>query len=148
VEEKGLNQGEAHLLASLSEGSPGRALEIQEEISQIKREDLLERWVGSQALSFDRIESWVDSLPSQREGLLLILEVARTLLRDLVMMKLLKNGSKLIHSDLMPRVEKMASEWSLPSLLKRMEALHQATFAIRGNANTTLALEAMMLSWA
>jgi hypothetical protein len=32
--------------------------------------------------------------------------------------------------------------------LKRMEALHQATFAIRGNANTVLALEAMMLSWA
>jgi len=148
MEEKGLNEGDAHLLASLSEGSPGKALEIREEIGQIKREDLLEGWVGSQAVSFERIENWVDSLPSQRESLLLILEVARTLLRDLVMMKLLKNGSNLIHSDLLQKMEKTALGWSLPSLLKRMEALHQATFAIRGNANTTLALEALMLSWA
>jgi hypothetical protein len=29
-----------------------------------------------------------------------------------------------------------------------MEILHQTTFAIRNNANTELALEAMMLSWA
>jgi DNA polymerase III subunit delta' len=148
MEEKGLNQEEAHLLASLSEGSPGKALEIREEIGQVKREDLLEGWVGSRVLSFNRIENWVDALPSQREDLLLILEVARTLLRDLVMMKVLKNGSRLIHSDLLQKIEKTASEWSLSSLLKRMEALHQATFAIRGNANTTLALEAMMLSWA
>jgi len=29
-----------------------------------------------------------------------------------------------------------------------MEILHQTTLAIKGNANTRLALEAMMLSWA
>jgi hypothetical protein len=28
-----------------------------------------------------------------------------------------------------------------------MEILHQTTLAIKGNANTSLALEAMMLSW-
>ena len=148
MEEKGLNEGEAHLLASLSEGSPGKAMELREPIGQIRREDLLEGWVGSPVGSFESIENWVDALPSQRESLLLILEVARTLLRDLVMVKLMKNGPKLIHSDLLQKMEKAALPWSLPSLLKRMEALHQAAFSIRGNANTTLALEALMLSWA
>jgi hypothetical protein len=87
-------------------------------------------------------------LPSQRENLLLILEVAKTLLRDLVVVKLLRDGSKLIHSDLLKEIEMISVTWSLSSLLNRMEGLHRTTLAIRSNANTTLALEAMMLSWA
>jgi DNA polymerase III delta subunit len=100
------------------------------------------------SLSFERIGSWVESLPSQRENLLLMLEVAKTLLRDLIMVKTLRKGAKLIHSDLLQAMESMATHWSLPSLLKRMEILHQTTLAIKANANTSLALEAMMLSWA
>jgi DNA polymerase III subunit delta' len=148
MEGKSFNEAEAHLLASLSEGSPGKALEIQEEIRQIPREELLKDWVGLKSLSFEKIGGWVDSLPSQRENLLLMLEVAKTLLRDLVMVKTLKNGQRLIHSDLLRVMEPMATNWSLSSLLKRMEILHQTTLAIRANANTSLALEAMMLSWA
>ncbi len=145
---KGFNEAEAHLLAHLSEGSPGKALEIQEEIRQIPREALLKDWAGVKSLSFERIGNWVESLPSQRDNLVLILEVTKTLLRDLVMVKALRKGAKLIHSDLLQAMESMATTWSLPSLLKRMEVLHQTTLAIKANANTSLALEAMMLSWA
>ncbi len=148
MEGKGFDQAEAHLLATLSEGSPGKALEIQEEIRQIPREALLKDWAGMKSLSFERIGNWVESLPSQRDNLVLILEVTKTLLRDLVMVKTLKKGANLIHSDLLQVLESMAMTWSLPSLLKRMETLHQTTLAIKANANTGLALEAMMLSWA
>jgi len=148
MEGKGFTQAEAHLLASLSEGSPGKALEIQEEIRQVPRESLLKDWVGVKSLSSERIGSWVESLPSQRENLLLILEVTHTLLRDLVMVKTLRKEAKLIHSDLLQPMESMATNWSLAPLLKRMEILHQTTLAIRANANRSLALEAMMLSWA
>ncbi len=148
VEQKGLNEEEAHLLASLSEGSPGKALEIQEEIRQVPREELLVSWLGIKSFTFEKIEHWAESLPSQRENLLLILEVAKTLLRDLIIVKSLRHGPKLIHSDLSPQIETLAAVWSISSLLKRMEILHQTTLAIRSNANTTLALEAMMLSWA
>jgi len=145
---KGFAAAEAHLLASLSEGSPGKALEIQEEIRQVEREELLKDWAGSKSLSIEKIGSWVESLPSQRESLLLILEVAKTLLRDLVMAKTLRKGSALIHSDLKSAIESMAASWSLLSLLNRIEILHQTTLAIKANANTSLALEAMMLTWA
>jgi DNA polymerase-3 subunit delta' len=148
MEGKGFNETNAHLLASLSEGSPGKALEIQEEILQIPREELLKEWVGLKSLSIERMWGWVESLPSQRENLLLMLEVAKTLLRDLVMVKTLKKQSKLIHSDLLQVMEPMATTWSLSSLLKRMEILHQTMLAIKANANTSLALETMMLSWA
>lgn len=148
MEGKGFNETNAHLLASLSEGSPGKALEIQEEILQVPREKLLKEWVGLKSLSIERMWGWVESLPSQRENLLLMLEVAKTLLRDLVMVKTLKKQSKLIHSDLLQVMEPMATTWSLSSLLKRMEILHQTMLAIKANANTSLALETMMLSWA
>jgi len=148
MEGKGFNQAESHLLASLSEGSPGKALEIQEEIRQIPREALLKDWAGLKSLSYERIGDWVESLPSQRDHLLLILEVTKTLLRDLVMVKTLKKGANLIHLDLQHVMESMAMNWSLASLLKRMEMIHRTTLAIKANANTGLALEAMMLSWA
>jgi DNA polymerase-3 subunit delta' len=147
MEGKGFDEAEAHLLASLSEGSPGKALELQEEIRQVPRKELLRDWVGLKSLSFERIGSWVGSLPSQRENLILMLEVAKTLLRDLVIVKTVKKEPELIHSDLLQVMEPMAANWTLSSLLKRMEILHQTIIEIRANANTSLALEAMMLSW-
>jgi DNA polymerase-3 subunit delta' len=148
MEGTGFDETEAHLLASLSDGSPGKALEIREEIGRIPREELLKDWVGLKSLSFEKMGIWVESLPSQRENLLLMLEVAKTLLRDLVIVKTLKKEPKLIHSDLLQVMEPLAANWSLSSLLKRMEILHRTTVAVRANANTKLALEAMMISWA
>jgi len=151
IERKGLDEGKAHLLASLSEGSPGKALELQEKVSQIPRERILKEWGGVKKLRFEEMEDWVESLPSGREDLLLILEVAKTLFRDMVMIKTLKSGLKPIHLDLLQEIEAMAPKWSVSSLLNRIEMLHQTILAIspmRGNANTTLALEAMMFSWA
>jgi DNA polymerase III subunit delta' len=151
VEKKGIHEVEARLLASLSEGSPGKALRLKEEIGQIQREDLLQRCLGVNAFSFGEIEGWVESMPSNREELVLTLEVAKTLLRDLVIMKVLGDGSKLIHSDLLQEIGSVASGLTLSSLMARLESIHQTILTIsplRGNGNTTLALEAMMLSWA
>jgi DNA polymerase-3 subunit delta' len=146
--EKGLNEEEAHLLASLSEGSPGKALEIREEIQQIPRDDLLTAFIGLKFLPFEKKEHWAESLSSDRENLILMLEVAKTLLRDLIMMKTSKDRSKLIHSDLLQKMEPLVLNWNVPSLVNRLELLHQTILAIRHNANMALALEAMMLSWA
>jgi DNA polymerase-3 subunit delta' len=148
IEHRGISEEEARLLAFLSEGSPGKALEIQEEIHQIPRKELLKGLMGLKTLPFEKMESWVERLPSQRENLIMILEMAKTLLRDLFMVKTLKDRSRLIHPDLSEEMEIIALEWNPSSLLKRMEVLHQTILGIKGNANTTLALEAMMLSWA
>ena len=150
VKQRGLDEREAHLLASLSEGSPGKALEIQEEIREIPRDELLKEWVGLRTLPFETTGRWIESLPTHREHLLLVSEVAKTLLRDLVMVRTRREGSnpELIHSDLLHEMERMAEGWELSSLLNRIEALHQTILAIRSNANVSLALEAMMLTWA
>jgi len=148
AKEKGLEEKEAHLLASLSEGSPGKALEIKEEIAGIPRKELLMGWMGLKSLSIEEQEGWFESLPSHREILHVMVEMGMTLLRDLIVVKTLKDGSRLIHSDLTEEMEQIAGEWDLSSLLRRMEILHQTSQAIKGNANTRLSLEAMMISWA
>jgi DNA polymerase-3 subunit delta' len=147
MEEKGFEEKEARLLASLSEGSPGKALEIEAETREIPREALLKGLLGLNWLSIEKMEGWSESFPSGREDVLLILEMAKTLLRDLVIVKTAKNSKELIHSDLSDAIEKTAMHLTLPSLINRMEILHQTALAIRANANTKLALEAMMLSW-
>ncbi len=73
VEEKGLNPREAHLLVSLSEGSPGKALRLQEEMGQIGRADLLRGMIGIKTFSYREIADWVECLPSNREDLTFLL---------------------------------------------------------------------------
>ncbi len=148
IEQKGLKEEEACLLAALSEGSLGKALQIREEIGHVPREELLQNLLGVKTLSMEAVDVWSNALPAQREDLLLILEVAKTLLRDLVLVKAVKGERKFIHSDLSEKIEETATNWSVTSLLKRMDVLHRATVAIRAHANTKLALEAMMLGWA
>ncbi len=147
MKEKGLREDEALLLASLAEGSPGKALEIKEELAGIPRKELLKGWIGSKSLSMEEKEGWIELLPSQRETLHLILEVAKTLLRDLILVQTSGDPTKLIHTDLSEEIEKISFQWDTPLLLKRMDLLHQASQAIKRNANTRLTLEAMMLSW-
>lgn len=150
VVHEGLEPGEARLLASFSEGSPGRALELRDKVAHIPREEFLKEWVGAKGFSFETIERWVESLPTQREEVLLTLEVAKTLLRDLVVSKLSQDPSKLFHMDLAEKLEALASSWTLSALMKRLDALQRTIVAIspiRGNANPALAVEAMMLSW-
>jgi DNA polymerase-3 subunit delta' len=151
MEKNEMNEEEAYLLASLSEGSPGKALTLRDKILQIPREEILKGWLGTRTFSFGEIERWIESLPSNWEDLALILEVAKTLLRDLVMMKVSGDRSKLIHSDLLHEIETLSSGRSLSSLLNQLESIHQTRLTLNPKpriANTTLALEAMMLSWA
>lgn len=148
VEEKGINEKEASLLALLSGGSLGKALEIRDEIEQIGREDLLRQWVGVKTFSLEEIEKLIDSLPSQRPNLILILEISKSILRDLIMTKISPDSSVLIHRDLSEAYKMIASQWDLSSLFHRLETLQKTTMDLQKNANVRLALETMMLSWA
>jgi DNA polymerase-3 subunit delta' len=151
VEKQEWSKEQAHLLAALSEGSPGKALTLREEILQIPREEILKGWLEEKTLSFGEIERWVESLPSDWENLILILEVVKTLLRDLAVSKVMGKGAKLIHSDLVQEIEDLSSKRSLSSLLGQLESIHHTRMSLNPTpriVNTGLALEAMMLSWA
>ena len=152
MEKRNLGEEEAHLLAALSDGSPGKAVTLQEEILKIRRKEILREWFGTRALSFMEIEEWIDSMPSKGwEDLIFILEVAKTLLRDLVVLKVSGDEEKLIHTDLVDELRALCSERDLSSLLAQLESIQQTRVTLVPEpriVNTALALEAMMLSWA
>ncbi len=147
IKEKGVSKEEAILLASLSEGSIGRALEISKEIETIPREILLHELIGSKYLTIEDMRNILEVLSQkdEREDLILILEVCKTLLRDIIMVNI--NGNDLINFDLLNNIRKVSQNWDLKSLIKRIDLIHQTIFAIRNNANTKLALKALMISW-
>ena len=68
-QQRGLDEKEAHLLAGLSEGSPGKALELREQIQQIPRENLLRDFLGPTKLSLQEMEGWVEAMPAERTDL-------------------------------------------------------------------------------
>jgi DNA polymerase III subunit delta' len=147
MKNRGMSEADARLLAGLSGGSIGKALEKEEQAGKIPRAELLKDWVGAKAFTLEKMEKWVDILPSQREDLISILGVGIGLLRDLLLAKVMEDGSKSIHSDLVEEITGIKEQWSVLGLLHRMEEVSQTMLAVRSNANATLALEAMMLSW-
>lgn len=147
IKERGVRQEEAILLASLSNGSIGRALEIRKEIETIPRELLLSELIGSKCLTIENMSNILELLEQreEREDVILILEVCKTLLRDMIMVKINENG--LINFDLLGKIKKISQNWGIKALLTRIDLLHQTMFAIRNNANTKLAIKALMISW-
>ena len=108
-------------------------------------------WVGADTIPFEEMERWIELLPTDRGSLVSLLEVAKTLVRDLVITKIGMSHLDLIHGDLREDIIATASKLRLLTLLQRMDFLHRTLLDVsplRGNANTKLALEAMMLSWA
>ena len=81
----------------------------------------------------------------ERENLILILEICKTLLRDMLMVKIKEDG--LINFDLFEDIKKVSEHWDLKSILIRMDLIHQTVLAIRNNANTRVAIRALMISW-
>lgn len=146
IKEKGLKRQEAILLASLSEGSIGKALEISKEIETIPRERLLFELIGSKCLTIKNTRNFLELFQEdEREDLILLLEVCKTLIRDMIMVKI--NENSIINFDLLENIKKVSQNWDIKSLLTRIDLLHQTMSAIRNNANIKLALRMLMISW-
>jgi len=71
------------------------------------------------SLSFEAMEQWAESLPSDRERLVSVLEVGKTLLRDLVMVKAAQDPSKTDPWRSSGKDGIDRGQWDLPALLNR-----------------------------
>lgn len=148
IKYKGLEEKEAKILATLSEGSLGRAIEIKEGMKTISREKLLNEFIRPKYLKIDCMRNILKLLTTnleQRDNIILVLEVCKTFLRDMVFVKINKN--EIINSDLLNDIKMASKNWDFRTILERMRLIHQTEVAIRRFANTSLAIEAMMISW-
>lgn len=141
---RGLEKDKAAVLARLCEGSPGRALTLEEEQLWQWRQQaqgLLEALPMERPLYYITSRSWLEK--AERKQLVLLLELLQLLVRDML---LLKAGQKDVYnSDLVPWLEDKARGWRQKALKQVIELLQEAYLALEASAGMKLVLEALVL---
>lgn len=89
---------------------------------------------------------FAEKLAAEKELLQDALELLRTWLRDLLLYRF--SPDRIIHKDLEDTIGRIAPSESVAGLLAKIDIIQKTQQSIRGNANTRLALEAMMLKLA
>ncbi|GBC59340.1 DNA polymerase III subunit delta' [Desulfonema ishimotonii] len=152
VEQHGIPEADAAVLATLSGGSPERfrsATAIRKYREQIRWRAWLigicneliltagaQRFAGT-ALAF------AERLSGNRETLSDALDLIRIWLRDLVICKY--HPDKIINRDLAETVRSVSEKLTVPSLLSKISAIQSAQKGLRSNANPRLTAEVLML---
>lgn len=145
-----------HLLAGLSAGRPGYALQLaQDEAALTHRETRIEELVdliyANRIDRFKFIESWDSSLrkkytrlDDRRLDCIAILELWLSFWRD-VLLSAYQVSEPVSNPDRTPQVEKIAAEIPSDEITKAVRVLERTISAIDRNANLRLALEALMI---
>ena len=155
---KGIENENALLLAKLSEGSLGKAIEMWENNYLEKRKDYLSKLLRFPALSDqDALQMAVDLARKgkksseggeQREGgeIPLLLGLWKTWIRDLLVLKAGGAPEWLIHSDYAGPLKKASETRTIDSLLEALRLLNQAEMDLSRTRNVDLMMENLFLA--
>ncbi len=150
-ERTGLSSEEALLSTKLSGGSPGKALKLDRDIIEWRKELISElgsmnRYSASDILTLAESVS-SGSSPEDKEKLDLAFQFIYLWLRDLVLIKI--GSENIINTDLSETMGKTAELWEVDDLLDRQRYLEKTWYDIfRSNANAKLALENLFIKLA
>jgi DNA polymerase-3 subunit delta' len=136
----------ARLAASLSGGSLGRALALDDQ-ALADRSEAVER---AAALDPDDARGWIAFAAARgkdREAARETCQLLLVWLRDVLARTVAGDRAELALADLLPRTASAASRLSPREVLRRMERVRQALRALRQNASPALALERMLVGW-
>lgn len=142
---------EAVLAARLSGGSPGKALKLDNELIEW-RKDLLSSLSGSSRFSASDITGLADSVSQgsssdDSERLELAFRFIYLWLRDLILIKI--GSEEIINTDLREEIRRTADFWETGELLEKQKYVEKTWYDIfRTNANTRLAIENLFINLA
>ena len=143
-----VDAAEANLLASLSGGVLGRALELRQEGLLELRDQVLPMFANASAdpraieSAISRLGSQFDAGTGQRAIELLLLWH-----RDLLAAARGLPASEFVHVDRASEIERMAAELRLPEVRRRIELLEELSEALKARVNPELALHAALSRW-
>lgn len=141
-----ISPDEARLLAHLSNGRPGFALNIHKHPDQLQRR---KKWLDDhlRLISADRIErfGYADEMAKNTEENRLILSTWLSFWRDVM---LIASGMTAHHINLdyAPEIVRLAREYRLATATRSVNAIEQTIESLDRNINTRLALEVLMLN--
>ncbi|MEZ4599461.1 MAG: DNA polymerase III subunit delta' [Syntrophotaleaceae bacterium] len=147
-EQLDIDETQAHVLASLANGSFKKALGKDRDLFVERRRDLLKKLTALSPGSVAALFEMAATLAEEKELLPEILEIFQAFYRDLLLFKHGRPENELVNIDLMEKLNRVASRETVPSLLKKLQALDAARGHLARNANRQLTLEVMLLQLA
>lgn len=144
-EHAGLDPDEARLLASLSNGLPGKALRLHKDEAALEQRAV---WLdaGEQLLSADRVQrfAFAEKASKDREELRAQLLVWLSFWRDVVL-RAANYSATLSNPDRAEKVSALAARLPLPVAKKALASVERTLGQLDTNVNARLALEVLLL---
>ncbi|MFB0507571.1 MAG: DNA polymerase III subunit delta' [Thermodesulfobacteriota bacterium] len=143
----GLKREEAHILASLADGSLGKALQTDLDFVRRTRREIIERIIDLPSYGAEQILGLAEEMTNNND-LPMLLTMIHTWYRDLLSYKERGSRAQLINIDLSLEINEAAPGTDIPSLIRRMEVIQGTLWNLDRNANRQLTLETMLLDLA
>ncbi len=153
IENQGLAQDKASIIASMANGSISRAFAMNNS-SWINRRNWLINNIGPDqsdqsqpgalfSMSSGMLMAFAEMLKKNKDFLFDSLEIMKSWLRDLVIYNY--HPEKIINKDLITKIQYASQKIDIESLLLKIDAIQAAQKNIQANANLRLTLETMMM---
>lgn len=141
VEKKGLEAGQARIIAAITEGSIGKALSEDERSLIDGREKVFSTFTGLKGKSMVGIFKKAEELAKDDE----LVEILRTLKIFYRDMAVSKGGGDIINSDMASRIEDESEKLPIEAILDGFNRITETEELLKRNINKQLALEVMMM---
>jgi DNA polymerase-3 subunit delta' len=142
----GVDAARARVLAALSAGRAARAAAWAKDPEALQdRDAVVEHLVRAEREGLLAALQAAEFLTQDRSRLAERLEVASLWYRDLLVWRETQDPSLLVNLDRQAEIQELAGSLEPAGLRRRLEALEEARWAVRRNANPRLALEAAFL---
>jgi DNA polymerase-3 subunit delta' len=147
LENRGVENSRAELLAHLSGGRPGYAFRLAEdktlmEFRQTRLDDL------QRLLSASRVDkfAYAEKLAKEKDAMRQILLVWQSFWRD-VLLRVSKADSPLANVDRTEEIDALAARLDLPAARRRVSEVGEALRRLERNVNARLLAEVLLLGW-
>jgi DNA polymerase-3 subunit delta' len=144
---RGIDGDEALVRASLAEGRPGRALELDPELLRERREEILvtlEQLVASKKALVDLADHAAGLAGKSEATLLEGLAITEALLRDAARAATRKDDPSLVYADLAARLEQLGRRMGAARSALLIDGLERLRSQLRFNLNRTLVAESLL----
>lgn len=143
LEKQGMDPETASLLAQMADGSMQKALELDNDSLNERRETLLKHFY---ALSLNRIVTVFDAseaLSGNRDETLETLDMLLSIIRDVV--HIAAGSGEIINSSIRQQLEQLAFRLNMESSLRLADDILETRRAVQRNANAKLALDNLFI---
>lgn len=143
LEKQGMDPEAASLLAQMADGSMQKALELDNDSLNERRETLLKHFY---ALSLNRIVTVFDAseaLSGNRDETLETLDMLLSIIRDVV--HIAAGSGEIINSSIRQQLEQLAFRLNMESSLRLADDILETRRAVQRNANAKLALDNLFI---